>query len=316
MYAGKIPPALLKKIVLSSLGAPPKDVVVGPSVGEDAAVLKLGDIYQVVACDPVTGASKNIGYHAVHVNANDVAVTGADPKYFMPAILLHKDSTEDDLKEITRQIDVACKEVGASVIGGHTEITPGIDHTIIVGTMFGYTKRYITTSGASPGDAIILTKGAAIEGTSILANEYEETLNRKIGKEATSIAKTYSSKLSIVPEAKIIRKYVTSMHDPTEGGIAGALNELSAASGCGFSVPREAVPVSPETAAICSFYSCDPLTLISSGSLIATVREPDVKKVLSLLHDAGIDAAKIGSIKASGCTLAMPEHDALWDILT
>lgn len=315
MYAGKIPPAMLKKIVFSSLGPASSLVKVGPGVGEDAAVLQIDDSYHVVASDPVTGARKNIGHIAVHVNANDVAVTGADPQFFMPTILLKSSVGEEGLKDIVGQIGKACKEVGATVVGGHTEFVSSIDMTIIAGTMFGYTSRYIPTSGACPGDAIVLTKGAALEGTSILASEREDELAGVLTAHELSIAKGFSSLISVVPEARLIRSYVTSMHDPTEGGIAGALNEMAEASGYGFDVDPAAIPVPEVTQKLCRHFECDPLTLISSGALIATVPPAHVNAVNDVLAGAHIEHAFIGSIVESGRTLDMPEHDALWDIL-
>lgn len=315
MYAGKIPPAMLKKIVFSSLGPASPLVKVGPGVGEDAAVLQIDDMYHVVASDPVTGAKENCGHIAVHVNANDVAVTGADPQFFMPTILLKSSVGEEGLRKIVDQIGKACNEVGATVVGGHTEFVSSIDMTIIAGTMFGYTSRYISTSGARPGDAIVLTKGAALEGTSILATEREQELKGMLSAHELSIAKGFSSLISVVPEARLIRSYVTSMHDPTEGGVAGALNEMAEAAGCGFDVDPSVIPVPLVTQKVCTHFGCDPLTLISSGALIATVPPAHVNHVHDVLAGAHIEHAFIGTITEEGRTLDMPEHDSLWDIL-
>ncbi len=315
MPAGKIPPNILKKIVFKSLGAKIDDVIVGPAIGEDAAVVKGDSRNLVIASDPVTGAKKNIGLHAVHVNANDIAATGADPRFFMVTLLLTEGTEEQEIHDIASQIHTACTEVGAAVVGGHTEITPGINHTIIAGTMFGYTDRPIRTGGASVGDSIILTKGAGIEGTSILAHEHEQTLAEHFGGRFVARAKTYSGMMSILPEARIMRQWATALHDPTEGGIAGALNEMALASGKGFSVHPESVPIREETARICGYYGCDPLQLISSGSLLAAVPPEHTDKALGALARHGISAARIGVITQDGTTMPMPDHDALWDIL-
>ena len=315
MPAGKIPPNILKKIVFQSLGADIDDVIVGPAIGEDAAVVKGDARSLVIASDPVTGATKNIGLHAVHVNANDIAATGADPRFFMVTILLREGATEEEIRDISSQIHSACMEVGAAVVGGHTEITPGIDHTIISGTMFGYTDRPIRTGGASVGDSIILTKGAGIEGTAILAHEHEQELAELFGAPFVARAKRYSSMLSILPEARIVRQWATALHDPTEGGVAGALNEMAMASGKGFSVLPESVPVFEETTQICNHFECDPLQLISSGSLLATVPSVRTDEALEALSKKGISAARIGEITEKGTTLPLPEHDALWDVL-
>ncbi|MBN1786710.1 MAG: AIR synthase family protein [Candidatus Methanofastidiosa archaeon] len=315
MHSGKVPVNVLKKIVISSLDRQPDNLIVGPKVGEDAAVLELGDGYQIVASDPVTGAAKNIGYHAVHVNANDIAATGGDPQYMTVTILLRKGSSEEELKDIMSQINDACKGIGAYVVGGHTEMVPELKINIICGTMFGYAKKYVKTSGARPGDRILLTKGAAIEGTSILAHEYEEVLLNEFGPGIVNKAKLYSKKLSIIPDAKLVRDYSTAMHDPTEGGIAGALNEMAIASECGFDVDVSKIPVSEETSAICSYFSIDPLTLISSGTLLATVPPENIEKVEEIMRASSIEYSFIGEMTKSGNSLPMPDHDALWDVI-
>ena len=315
MPAGKIPPHVLKKIVFQSLGAKIDGVIVGPAIGEDAAVVEGDERNLVIASDPVTGASKNIGLHAVHVNANDIAATGADPRFFMVTILLKEGTEEDEIRAITAQIHTACAQIGAAVVGGHTEITQGIDHTIISGTMLGYAERPIRTGGANVGDAIILTKGAGIEGTSILAHEKEEELRLALGDELVERAKAYSSLLSVLPEARIVRKWATSLHDPTEGGIAGARNGMAFASGHGFDVSPESVPVRDETARICEHFGCDPLQLIGSGALLATLPPSSLRAALEALAAAGIEAACIGAITEEGASLPLPAHDALWDIV-
>ena len=315
MVGGKIPPNMLKRFVFSSLGVPANEMVVGPAIGEDAAVLHCEEGYLVIASDPVTGATENIGLHVVHANANDLAATGADPRYFMVTILLTGNESSETLKIIMGQIDAACKEVGATVIGGHTEVTPGIDHTIISGTMLGVAKTFIPTSGARPGDALILTKGAGIEGTSILAHEKARELEQALGVQVVRKAQEYAQMLSVLPEARILRPYATALHDPTEGGVSGALNEMAIAAGCGFRVERADVPVSDVTQSICEHFGCDPLELISSGSLLATVPPESAEIAMEALRRAGIASAVIGTMDEKEKTLPMPERDALWDLL-
>nr|HOP09649.1 AIR synthase family protein [Candidatus Methanofastidiosa archaeon] len=269
----------------------------------------------VIASDPVTGASKNIGYHAVYVNSNDIAATGADPRYMTAIVLLREHASEEELRDIMHQINTACEDIGAYLIGGHTEMVPDQKTNIICGTMFGWTSRYVPTSGARPGDSILLTKGAGIEGTSILAHERADELSEMLGKDLVDNAKGYSKKLSILSEARLIRDLATSMHDPTEGGVAGALNEMAIASGFGFDVDTSKIPVSRETREICAHYSVDPLNLISSGTLMATIPERNTKDAASLLEGASIPYSFIGKITENGRNLPMPEMDALWEII-
>jgi len=315
MHIGKIPPVELKKIVLEKQGAHSDLIELGPAIGEDAAVLRSKSPYQVVASDPVTGAVENIGTIAVHVNANDVAASGADPMFFLSTILLDGNAGYSDLEAIMDDIDAACKEVGAAIVGGHTEITPGIDRTIISGTMIGHADSYVPTGGAKCGDAILLTKCAGIEGAAILSHERRDELQTHFGKAFVGGLQEYSSMLSVVPEARILRKYANAMHDPTEGGVAGALGEIASASSLGISVAEKDVPVPDDIKALCSYYSIDPLNLISSGALIATVPMERAEEALAELESEGHSATQIGTMTDSGCTLSPPPHDALWDIL-
>ena len=193
---GKIDPLKLKDLVFPFLGYRDEKVLIGPKMGEDAAVIDLEEFYLVVSSDPVTGAKKDIGFYSVNINANDIATMGAVPKYFVPVIMLKEDSDEKDLKSIMKDIDSACKDLKISVIGGHSEITPGLRENIVSASILGFIKKnekIISSSGAKNGDLIILTKGAGIEGTSILANDFYDLLKDKIDRKSLERAKNYSS---------------------------------------------------------------------------------------------------------------------------
>ena len=139
---GKLNPALLKKLLEKYKGKKDKRVIVGPKIGEDATVINFFDRYLVVKTDPITYTSENIGYFAPIINANDIACRGAWPRWFLATILLPEGKTDSKLIEkIFKDIDKACKELDVSVVGGHTEITPGISHPIVVGTMVGEVKK-------------------------------------------------------------------------------------------------------------------------------------------------------------------------------
>jgi len=153
---GKLPYEFLQKLVFTKLGIPDKRVLVGPSIGEDAAVIEFGDRVLVMATDPITAATKDIGWLSVHINANDVASCGVKPIWFLCTILLPEGSDESIVEEILSQIDRACKELKIALIGGHTEISAGLNRPIIVGFMIGEAPkdRYVRTGGAKPGDSI------------------------------------------------------------------------------------------------------------------------------------------------------------------
>jgi hydrogenase expression/formation protein HypE len=158
-------------------------LLIGPQIGEDAAVIDIGDRYLVVATDPVTFATDQIGRYAVHVNANDVAVLGARPRWFFVVMLLPENRTTPELAEaIMAGVRITCEELGVALGGGHTEITQGLDHPILVGQMLGEVDptRLVRKNCVAIGDQILLTQGVAIEGTAILAREKAEQLGRQV----------------------------------------------------------------------------------------------------------------------------------------
>src|SRR5713226_8597922 len=213
----------------------PKDprVVVGPRVGEDAAVIDLGDRYLIASADPITFATDEVARYALQVNANDVAVRGARPRWFLATVLLPEGRTTDDsVERLFAELHAACEELDVALVGGHTEVTHGLDRVVIAGTMLGEVAKdkLVTTGGARVGDAVVLTKGVPLEGAAIIAREKEAELRRR-GVPATVIqrAKAFlrAPGLSVLPEVEIACELaeVHAMHDPTEGGIATALVE-------------------------------------------------------------------------------------------
>jgi len=300
---GKIPADVLKRIVFSRLGATCGRLLQGPGVGEDAAILDMGDKVLVVATDPITGAVGSVGWLAVHVNANDVASCGARPMWFLCVTLLPEGAGDAVLEEIMEQMHDACREVGVSLIGGHTETTPGLDRPILVGFMMGEAPRdrYVTTGGALPGDALIMTKGAGIEGTAILARDLAPVLRGRVGEETLRSAEAMLSLISVVPEAMKAVEVggVHSLHDPTEGGVLNGIWEMAEAAGVGVTVREEAVPVAPETRLICDALGIDPLKLLGSGSLLISAEAGKADEIVSALKGIDIDASIIGEVKPS-----------------
>jgi len=328
---GKMPPEVLESIVFGRLGVLDSRVLVKPKIGEDAAIIDFGDRVLVLHSDPITGAVENIGWLAVNVSSNDVATRGARPKWLSVVILLPENATSDLLDEITRQIDLAAKELEMMVVCGHTEVTPSLDRPILICTSIGEASKdkYVTSSGARVGDKIILTKGAAIEGTAIFAHEFEDYLKSRLSEEIVDRAKEYIKYISVLREAMIAIEVggVTAMHDPTEGGVLGGVQELARASNVGFIVYEDRVIINSETKAICNVLNADPLKTISSGSLLITVRPNKADELVRTLISSGVKASIIGEIvdksegdflvKSDGAKAKLTElvQDHLWLIL-
>jgi hydrogenase maturation factor len=325
--SGKLDPRRLPALVFGGLAAG-EDVVVGPSLGEDAAAMRLGEVYLVAASDPITGAEGPIGRLLVHVNANDVATMGARPQWFLPVVLLPESASEDDLATIMDQMSRAVEEVGAVIVGGHTEVTPGLDRPLVSGCMLGTTDHLITSSGIRSGDALVLTKGAAIEGSCILATDRAAEVEADVGLELAEEARGYADLISIVPEAQVAaREGCTAMHDVTEGGVLGALHELCSAGGVGFSVERSRIRISTATDAICDHFGIDPLKTISSGSLLVSASPERAEAIVTGIRALGVWADIIGRavdidegttmVDEEGTALdaPFPPQDHLWTVL-
>jgi hydrogenase maturation factor len=276
-------------------------VIKGAAIGEDASIIDMGTKVLVAKANPITGAEGNIGRLAVHVNANDVAARGAKPLWFMNTILLPEGCTESKLEDIMDEVNRACIELGVQLIGGHTECVAGLERPIVAGFMMGEApkNRYVTTSGAKPGDRILLTKTAGLEGTSILASDLEEKLKRKVDQKTLQRARRMIDEISVVSEALMAVETggVHSMHTPTEGGVLNGLYEMGAAAGVGLSVEENLIPIAPETRIISEILGVDPLKLLSSGSLLMSVNESSIGRILDALESIRVKVTIIGEVK-------------------
>ena len=299
---GKLPAELLERLLSRVVRRDPR-VLLGPALGEDAALIDLGDRILVAKADPVTFAADRIGWYAVHVNANDVACMGARPAWFLATVLLPQGAPETLAEEVLAQIEAACEALDVTLVGGHTEVTYGLERTIVAGAMLAEAApgRIVRSSGARPGDHLVLTKGIAIEGTALLARDAGDELRRR-GFADASLERARSlldhPGISVVRDALAAcgAASVHAMHDPTEGGLATALHELAAASGLAAEVQADAVTVLPETAEVCRLLALDPLGLLASGSLLIAVAEEDCDRVRAALSEAEISTACLGRL--------------------
>jgi hydrogenase maturation factor len=300
---GKLPGPELARL-LAGLGRGDPRVLVGPGIGLDCAVLDLGGGRCLVAkSDPITFASDAIGWYAVQVNANDVATTGALPRWFLATLLLPEGRSDAALAEtILHEIAGACRELGAELVGGHTEITHGLDRPIVAGTMLGEVTRdeLVLPSGARPGDRLLLTKRLAVEATALLAREKAEAVAGSVPAGVLDAARAFLHRpgIGVLRDARaaLAGGRVHAMHDPTEGGFATGVRELAEAARVGIEVDAWAVPVYPETRALCEALGLDPWGVIASGSLLLAVPESDAGAVLAALHAAGIEACAVGRV--------------------
>ncbi|MFX1390194.1 MAG: AIR synthase family protein [Promethearchaeota archaeon] len=304
---------LLSKIKISD----PR-VVVAPKIGEDAAVIDIpGKNYLIFKTDPITFAIDEIGYYAVIVNVNDVVCTGAKPKWFQSTILLPENQTSSDMVEkIFYDINNTCKSMDIAVVGGHLEVTPKLNRPIVVGSLIGEVEKekLVLSSGAQPGDALILTKGIFIEGTSIIAREKQnDLLDKGFDSNFIETCKNflYNPGISVFNEARLATDNfkIKSMHDPTEGGLSCGIAEIAIASNTGVIIEKSNINVLQEPSKLSKIYKIDPMGTISSGSLLIAVNPDYCLQLIDLLNKNNIQAAKIGEFTNKKSGLKIKKED-------
>lgn len=301
---GKLNIGHLSKLLKQYKGASSSSVIVGPAVGEDAAIIDFEGDYLIAKTDPITFATDQIGQSAIDVNANDIACMGGNPKWFLATILLPEGKTDEALVEkIFSQLSEACQRLGIAICGGHTEVTYGLDRPIIVGQMLGVVSKegLIKSSDAKVGDHILLAKGIAIEATSLLAHEKENELLKSFDGLFLKKCKLFLKEpgISVLEDARIAIKSggIHALHDPTEGGLATGLHELASASGTGIEVWFDSIPIFSETKNLCDFFKLDPLGVIASGSLLIVCDSASSGKITNSLKREHIECSHIGLIK-------------------
>ena len=301
---GKLPARLFAALLRKVASRDPR-VIIGPGVGWDCAVVRaVGQRLLVFKADPITFAAEEIAWYLVHVNANDLATNGAHPRWLLVTMLLPEGQTTPDLVQgIATGLNAACRKIGASVIGGHTEVTHGLGRPILAGTLVGEVDRarLITPRGARPGDRLLLTKGVPIEATAILAREFAERLASVLSAAQLRKAQAFLQKpgISILRDAHIAVRAgkVTAMHDPTEGGLVMALWELAQASRRSIWFDPSTVQIPTLAAIVCAAFGLDPLRAIASGALLLTAGKLSAAKIRRAFESEGIPCTEIGGVE-------------------
>jgi hydrogenase expression/formation protein HypE len=305
--SGKVPPGLLSRL-LPGDWPPGAGVVIGPGVGEDAAVVRLERKLLVAKSDPITLASRDLGRYLVKVNANDIAVMGAKPRWLLLTVLLPPGPDAGrHFSTIMRQVQEACDEAQIALVGGHSEVTDGLARPIAVGTMLGEISgsRILDKSTIRPGDELFMTGSVAIEGTAVLARDFRSVL-RSRGLSSRFLRRAsnllFEPGISIVREAGIAAGIgqVRALHDPTEGGILAAVHELGVRAGCGILLEADSIPILPETSVVCRALGLDPLRLLASGSLLMAAAPGTGGALADAFSHTGIGITKIGTFLPSG----------------
>ena len=300
LETGKLDSDILKKLVFDKIKYRSEEVRVRPGIGEDCAVVEFGDYECVMSTDPITSAVNDIGRLAIHITCNDIASTGVHPLGIMLAVMLPEGTTDQDVEYIMGQAAETAAELNVEIIGGHTEITPAVNQPVIVSTAVGKALKGGSQSGneMEPGDHIMMTKSAGLEGTGIIACDYEQKLKEVLSEDELIRAKSFLDKVSVVKEGTAAGQVGThGMHDITEGGILGAVWEMCQISERGAVVWKDRIPIEKETEKVCRFFDIDPLRLISSGAMVIIVPKDKADLMEQTMKSAGVECSMIGKIE-------------------
>ncbi|MHC1722626.1 MAG: AIR synthase family protein [Aminipila sp.] len=331
LKSGKLDSDLLKKIVFEKITYKSPEVLTRPGIGEDCAVIDFGEYECVMSTDPITAAVNEIGRLAIHITCNDVASNGIQPLGIMLAVMLPLGTTEEDISMMMEQAGQTAAELQVEIIGGHTEITSAVNTPVIVSTAIGKAKKGKSQQAKEmkPGDFIMMTKFAGIEGTGIIASDFEEKLKEYCTKEEIEEAKQLLLQVSVVKDGVMAGKIGTSgMHDITEGGVLGAVWEMCQISGTGCELWVDKIPVKEITKKICNVFQINYLRLISSGCMLIIVRPENRQLLEEAMSKANVEISCIGQIKEKQfgimssdrengklCEIFPPESDELYKVI-
>ncbi len=307
---GKATAELFDQVILRRLGAKDPDVLVGPEHGVDVGVVRVADgVAVALTADPVFVVPaygwERAAWFAVHILASDAATSGLPLRWMAVDLNLPPEITDDELTVLWDAFHRSCEDIGLAVVTGHTARYEGCTWPMVGGAVCmasGPEDAYVTPKMARPGDAVVVTKGAAIEATALFAATFPERLARGVGKDVVKAADALFERMTVVPEATVARTFglrdagVTAMHDATEGGVFGGLTEVAAASKVGMRIERSRIPVRPQVLAVCEHTGMDPYTSISEGTLICTVGPSRADAFVEALAEEGIDGAVVGEV--------------------
>lgn len=314
--SGKLSPDALLRSVFGSMGRPREEVLVGPGIGEDAAVIRWPEgKLMIFSSDPIVGAVSGAGRLLVRVNVNDIASKGGEPAYMVVTLILPPSMGEEGISRIMREIHEECEECGIAVVGGHTELNDRYAHPVLNAALVGTADKVFKASDIQKGDMILVSKHIGIEGMAILASDRPDLLRGVLSKDEVSEVKGWMDKTSVLAESRLLRKYASFMHDPTEGGFCGGLGEICRLAGLGANIERDSAPVHPYTRRTAEALGFDPLRLVASGSMLAVVPPAHVESVKRAFSDAELSVTCVGCMTEDAISVPVEPAEELWGLL-
>jgi hydrogenase expression/formation protein HypE len=304
---GKISAEIFSELIFPRLGADDKNVLVGPRHGTDVGIAEIGGQAVSFTCDPVFIVPEygweRAAWFATHILASDSVTSGLPPKYLSIDLNLPMDISKGQLTIMWDTIHRECQKLGIAIITGHTAryescLYPFVGGATMIGV--GGLDKYVSPRFIKPGDALIITKGPAIEACGVFATMFPKLMEKKFGRDFAVKSDGLFYKMSVVEEAMLAvscgvrNDGISAMHDATECGIWGGLYEVAEAAGCGIRVEQEKIVVEDCVKEICGLFGIDPYMSISEGTLIAACRPHKAQQVVKAITDRGIKASIAG----------------------
>ncbi len=294
MKGGKFDDSVLKKVIFDNIKHKREEVLLGSGTGIDSSIINLGGDLVVVTTDPITAASNNIGKLCINICCNDIAAAGAEPVAILVTLLMPYDYDINNIEKIICELDSECAKLNVQLAGGHTEKTDAVTRLVLVATVIGKKKNFIRRQVIA-GDVLIMTKSAGMEGSSIIASDYEDRIRNILNKNQIEFLKNLINEISVIPEGRIACEHNAKyMHDITEGGVLGAAWEISRLAACNIELYCDEVFIYDEIKIISEKLDIDPLRLISSGSMLIASDKNDADIIIRELDKLGICSKIIG----------------------
>ncbi len=329
---GKIHPAFFDRVIYPRLGAPDKDIIIGPRHGVDYGVLKVGDQYLSMSTDPFfivpAFGFDRAAWFGIHIILCDVAVSGLIPKYLTIDLNLPPAMTEAQLEEMWDRVHKEAEKYGISIITGHTARYTGCDYPMVGGATaiaVGTEKQLRGPHKVKVGDQVVVTKGPAIETTGLLAVLFPQKFIEAGGADLQKEAADVFYQMTVMEDCAIAREFdgVHVMHDATECGIWGGLYEMARAGDYGLRIEQDSIPIQPVIKKTAETFKFDPFCAISEGTLLVIIDKKEAQVLVDEFNRKGILSAVCGEVvdKQDGLkivssgkarTLEHPKVDPYW----
>jgi len=247
--------------------------------------------------DPIFFPGGDIGRLAVNGTVNDLAMGGSQPLYLSAGLIIEEGFSIADLTQIVESMAAAARDAGVQIVTGDTKVVPRgkadklFINTSGVGRILGDSR--VDAASAAVGDVVLLSGPIGEHGIAILSGRPGLDLKSPCVSDTAPLAKMVGSMLDVCPEIHCLR-------DPTRGGLAATLDELSRQSGVRMEIDESSIEVSEAVAAACEILGFDPMHLANEGVLVCIAPDKYAKNLLEAMHghSRGIGARAIGKVVA------------------